>query len=81
MFTSQEGREMFTLGVLISLSAGAIIGGFVWASGGSGLNMLSTISQEFTNKTKTSQQKVEQLSQTPLSSSGCNAIKQGGCSH
>ncbi len=81
MFTTQEGREMFTLGVLISFSAGAIIGGFVWASGGSGLDMLSTISQQFTNKTKTSRQKVEQFSQTPLQPSGCNSIQQGGCSH
>ena len=81
MFTSQEGREMFTLGVLISFSAGAIIGGFMWASGGSGLNMLGTISQEFTNKTKASQPKVEQFSQTTLPSFGCNAIQQGGCSH
>ncbi len=81
MFTTQEEREMFTLGVLISLSAGAIIGGFVWANGGSGLNMLSTTYQEFTNKTEASRQKLEQLSQTPLQPLGCNAIQQGGCSH
>lgn len=57
MSRHQQVKEQFILGLLISISVGAIIGGFWWASGGNGSNLISRLSQQVSKSTKKSLKK------------------------